>query len=77
MTEGFLLDRGTKEQRSLSPVEVQQVIDSLLQHQVGFDGIGLLIIYLFESNFNQLQYMELWISGWPRNLRVSGSSPAL
>jgi len=29
MTEGFLLDRGTKQQRSLSPVEVQQVLDSI------------------------------------------------
>jgi len=29
MTEGFLLDKGTKEQRSLSSLEVQQVLDSI------------------------------------------------
>jgi len=29
MTEGFLLDKGTKEQRSLSTLEVQQVLDSI------------------------------------------------
>ena len=36
MTEGFLIDQGTKEQRSLSPSEVQQVVhwnrSDLIQH---------------------------------------------
>jgi len=29
MTEGFLLDRGSKDQRALSPLEVQEVLDSI------------------------------------------------
>ena len=70
MTEGFLLDRGSKEQRSLSPLEVQQVIGALSQHQVGLDGVGLLIMICFnlfpsatyrpvQANFNKLHFIQL------------------